>query len=98
MTACRCLRCSVSVASRYSARTISRVVKAGNCIRGWLLLFEGDEDTPSPSASTAMTKHFAGSTSFSVPTLPAIWALVPVNQDGKSTALEPSALSFPQVR
>src|ERR1039458_7375542 len=97
MTACRCLRPRVSVARRYSALTMSRIVKAGNSGPGCEAEFEGDEETPSPNASTAMTKYFDGSTRSSAATKPARLELVPEKYDGKITAFERSALSLPQV-
>ena len=59
---------------------------------------EGDEETPSPSASTTMRKYLAGSTSLSAPTEAAMSLLLPENQVGKRMALERCALSVPQVR
>ncbi len=35
---------------------MSAMVNAGKAMRGWALELEGDEETPSPRASTAMTK------------------------------------------
>jgi hypothetical protein len=90
---------SVSLARRYSALTISRVVKAGNKGPGWVAEFEGDDETPSPKASMTTTKYSAGSTSLSAPVAIApAPALLPLNQVGMKTPLERSALSVPQVR
>lgn len=74
------------------------MVKAGKSGPCWVAEFEGDEETPSPSASTAMTKYFVGSTRPPGLMASARLALTPENHVGKSTALERSALSVPQVR
>src|SRR5579863_4179416 len=98
ITACRCFRPRVSVARRYSASTMSRVLNAGNIMPGCVVEFDGDDEIPSPNESTAMTKYFAGSTSSFAATKPARLELVPEKYEGKRTAFERSALSVPQVR
>ena len=67
--------------------------------RARVVEFEGEEETPSPKASMTTRKYFAGSTNLSAPAARApMVALLPLNQVGKKTALERSALSLPQVR
>src|SRR5258708_2401310 len=98
MTAWRCFRCSALVTRRYSASTMSLMVIGGNLVACWVSEFEGEEDTPSPKASTAIKKNFAGSIILSAPTKAAMLLLLPENHEGNKTALEPWALSAPQVR
>jgi hypothetical protein len=87
-----------TIAMADAASTMSRVVNRGNWGPAWLAEFEGAEETPSPSASTAITKYLSGSTSLLAPTQSRMSPLVPVNQVGNSTAFERSALSIPHVR
>jgi len=67
-------------------------------MRGCCLLLDGDEDTPLPNASAKITKYLSGSTSLPGPISPARFSVVPVNHVGNNTALDFSALSFPNVR
>jgi hypothetical protein len=77
---------------------MSRMVNTGNFIRGCSELFEGDDEAPSPSASIATTKYFAGSIRLPAPTnaSPACAAL-PRNHDVTTTTFEWSAFSLPYV-
>jgi hypothetical protein len=88
MTARRCAMPKARVTSWCSDSTMSRTVKRGKCMCGCAALFEGEDDTPSPSASTRITKYFEESTSFPGPTRPGKSLVVPVNQVGKSTAFD----------
>jgi hypothetical protein len=67
---------------------MSRIVNLGNAAPGWFLLFEGEEETPLPRASTRMTKLSVGSTSASRATFEASTSVVPENQVGKSTPFD----------
>jgi hypothetical protein len=73
------------------------MVNFGNFILGWAVLFDGDDDTPLPIASTTTTNRFAGSTNFPGPIIAARSAVVPVNQVGHSTAFERLAFKVPAV-
>ena len=76
---------------------MSRMVIFGNPRRGWEALFEGEDETPLASASTAMTKSFDVSTILSGP-LPKYCSRsldVPVNQAGNSNAFDLPAFSAP---
>lgn len=77
---------------------MSLMVMAGNSRPCWVVEVEGDEETPSPRASTTMRKYLDGSTRLSAPTEGAMLLLRPENQVGKRMALECCALSLPQVR
>jgi len=54
-TAWICSRCSSCVSRRCSIATMSRMVNSGKDAPGWSLLLDGEEDTPFPMLSTAMT-------------------------------------------
>lgn len=58
---------------------MSRIEKCGNFIRGCALLFEGEEDTPLPRASMAITWYLDVSTSLPGPSRSGRSAVVPVN-------------------
>src|SRR3982751_2483929 len=49
--------CGELVTRRCSTFTRSRNVYLGNFIRGWILLFDGDDDTPFDNASIATAKY-----------------------------------------
>ena len=61
-------------------------------------LVDGEDETPSPRASTVMTKYLAESTSLPGPISPVRSFVVPVNQVGNNTAFDFFAFSFPKVR
>ena len=46
---------SARVSSSCSEFTMSRMLNSGNFMRGCNLLFDGEDELPSPSASTRMT-------------------------------------------
>ena len=50
-----------SVTRRCCEFTMSRILKRGNCMRGCILLLEGDVVSPLPIASVAMMKYLDGS-------------------------------------
>ena len=56
--------------------------------RGWVVEFEGEEETPSPRASMTTRKYFAGSTSCQRRRLVRRWlALLPLNQVGNEDGI-----------
>ena len=77
---------------------MSLTVIEGNRVPCCVSEFDGEDDTPSPSASTAIRKNFAGSIILSGPTKLAILLLLPENQEGKRIALVRCSFRAPQVR
>src|SRR6476620_1985807 len=56
-----------SFTKRYCDSTISRMVKCGNVVTGWLLLLLGDVESPFPIASVAIMKYLFVSKAFPGP-------------------------------
>src|SRR5215475_1085659 len=98
ITACRCLSWSVSIARRNSELTMSRMVNCGNSVPCCDALLDGEQETPLPSESTAMTKYFVVSTYDPGLRPAAISPLLPVNQLGNNTAFDLEAFKVPSVR
>ncbi len=78
--------------------TMSRTVNLGNALPGCCRLLDGEEETPLPSASTAMTKYRELSMSFPGPIFLPRSSDVPIDQVSISTALPLAASSLPKVR
>jgi hypothetical protein len=74
------------------------VLGAHHVADGDVVLVEGDEETPSPNASTATAKNRVVSTSLSGPKNWYKSSLRPLYQVGTRITFDPSALSRPQVR
>ena len=56
-----------SVTSRCCELTMSRMLNFGNCMRAWVLLFDGEVVKPLPMASVAMMKYLVGSSALPGP-------------------------------
>ena len=74
---------------------MSRIVNCGNRGPGCSLLFDGDDEMPSPSASMVTTKNFEGSYSFPGPIHDSNPFVVPPNHVSTTIAFERSAASVP---
>src|SRR5215472_2445701 len=99
MTARGCGRCSDSVTSFCSAFTMSRIENLGKLTPGCVLLFDGEDDIPSPRESTTITKYLSLLMSLPGPIrLLAIPADLQPKAVGNTTALDLSELRVPKVR
>jgi hypothetical protein len=86
-TAARCSTLSSSTSSRRISSTVSRMVVTGNrgpSNGGGVLL--GEDETPLPSSSVAITKNSAGSSARPSPMRKSLSAEPAMKWDGTSTA------------